>query len=108
MFEFKMRAYSHYSKEIVFDVDCPKFPRFDFDLNTTFLTTRIAINKEGKIRTIWTPDKDHCQEVKDEAIERMPELLKQWKMMNRRYELRKKATMDERIFSPASGSTRLI
>ncbi len=108
MNEFKTLLFSPYYKELIVDVDCKRYSRFMCDGEISCLTTRLAIKEDGRMRVIWSPDKAHREEVWEEALDRLPELLKRWQTMHRAYELRKKATMEDRIFSPASASTRLI
>lgn len=94
---------------VVFEVDCPtKFKLHPETFEPVPLQTRILINDKRKIRVIWTPCSKHCQEVKDAARDRMDELVAIWDKCYADWLLRKNATMDERTFSPESGSTRLI
>lgn len=107
--KFKYLNHSDKTKRCIFDVDCPtqhKFEAATFKL--TPLTTRIAINECGQVaHVIWTPCSKHYQEVLEAARDNMNELMAIWKKKRQAVFL-KNATMDDRMFSPASGSTRLI
>ena len=90
MNEFKTLLFSPYYKELIVDVDCKRYSRFMCDDEISYLTTRLAIKEDGRMRIIWSPDKAHREEVWEEALDRLPELLKSWRTMHRAYELRKK------------------